>query len=185
MGYPYTSKFVLFDEAQLNMPPAASLEELKSGLYDLFSEEIAQFDDLDESSIELDWIASERLDASMSLESFHWSNASTQATDWTTSFSKVLSVCTGLPDFLIDADMASGSKTQIKEWLLNNLETGASFRQGLDDVHKSTLWSLKRSRVAGFVTDSCYYDSQEEDPCDARLEDFGNGQRIIVEMRVY
>ena len=168
MGHPYTSKYVLFDEAQLDIPTAASLEELESGLYDLISDEIAPYDDLDDCSIEIDWIASERLDA-----------------DWTTSFSKVLSECTGLPDFLIDGYNASGSTAEIKDWLSTSLETGASYRQGQDDIHKTTLWSLERSRVPGFVTDGFYYDSQEEEPCDARPEDFGSGKRIVVEMRVY
>jgi hypothetical protein len=58
MGHPYTSKYVLFDEAQLDLPTAASLEELESGLYDLISDEITPYDDLDDCSIELDWIAS-------------------------------------------------------------------------------------------------------------------------------
>ncbi len=185
MGHPYTSKFVLFDEAQLDIPPAASLKELEIGLYDLIADEIAPYDDLDDCSVEFDWIASERLDASKSLQSFNRPKASNQVIDWTTSFAKVLSDCTGLPDFLIDAYNASGSKAEIKDWLSNNLETGASYRQGLDDVHKNTLWSLEHSRDLGFRTDGYYYDSRDEDPCDARPEDFGGGRRIIVEMRVY
>lgn len=185
MGHPYTSKFVLFDEAQLDIPTAASLEELESGLYGLIFDEIAPYDDLDDCSIELDWIASERLDASKSLESQIGSEASNQGTNWTTSFSTVLSDCTGLSDSLIDTYMASGSKAELKDWLSSSLETGASYRQGLDDLHKNTLWSLECSRVPGFVTNSCYYDSREEDPCDERPEDFGCGKRIIVKMRVY
>ena len=34
MGHPYTAKFVLFDEAQLNIQPTASIEALKDSLYD-------------------------------------------------------------------------------------------------------------------------------------------------------
>lgn len=185
MGHPYTSKFVLFDEAQLDIPTAASLEELESGIYDLISDEIAPYDDLDDYSIELDWIASERLDDSLSLQNSAGPKAANQGTDWTTSFASVLSECTGLPDFLIDGYNVSGSTAEIKDWLSTSLETGASYRQGQDDIHKTTLWSLERSRVPGFATDSFYYDSQEEDPCDARPEDFGIGRRIIVEMRVY
>lgn len=185
MGNPFTSKFVLFDEAQLDIPKAASLEELESGLYELISDELAPYDDMNDGPIELDWIASERLDASMSLQNYFGSNEPNRGTGWSNAFSRALSKCTGLPDALIKAYNTSGSTAEIKKWLTTSLETGASYRHGLDDIHKITLRSLGSSRIPGFDTGNCYYDSRAEGSCDARPEDFGDGKRIIVEMSVY
>ncbi|WP_170335102.1 hypothetical protein [Ruegeria arenilitoris] len=184
MGNPNTPKFVLFDEAQLNVQSGATLDEITSALYDLIYDEIAPYDDLGDESIELEWIASERLDTSKHLGWGSHPESSEENDDWTASFTKILADCTSLPAPLIDAYVKSGKKAEIGYWLRHNLETGASFRQGLSRPHEDTLMSLERARVPGFVPSSCYYDSRSEDPCDARPKDFGDGRRILVEMKV-
>jgi hypothetical protein len=185
MGQPYTSKFVLFDEAQLNIPPAASIDALTEGLYSLISDDIAPYDDMDDGLIELEWIASERLNTTLYLNQYSERKNSEQDTDWSSSFFSVLSDCTGLPNSLLDAYMKSASKSEIEDWLQSNLETGASYRQGLSRPHEDILTSLDDVRVLGFLPYGCCYDSRDEDPCDARPEDFGDGRRILVEMKVY
>lgn len=185
MGEPYTSKFVMFDEAQLNIQPATTIDELSIGLHGLIFADIAPFDDIHDGSIEFDWIASERLDTSMYLDCFRWYRGTAQGGDWTSSLFKVLSDRTGLPDNLINSYMRSGSKEEIKDWLQNSLETGLSYREGHSNEHESTLRQLDRTRVLGFPIERLYFDRCEDDPCDARPEDFGNGRRIIVEMKIY
>ena len=184
MGHPYTAKFVLFDEAQLNIQPTASIETLKDSLYDLIFAEIEPYDDLNECSIELNWIASERLDTLMDLDWLGELERPKQDATWTSAIRKVLSDDTGLPEFVHDAYTRSGSIDEIKNWLQNNLETGASYRQGLSRAHEDTLMSLNGARFLGFDPDGYYYDTRAEYPCDARPEDFGDGQRIIVQMKV-
>jgi len=190
MGNFYKDKWVLFDERQLKKPLAQDMNELLDQVYDYMRDEVARFDDVPIEFLDITGIVSERFDTSQEFDGYKGREIVRTGQSWNQFLKTILTGSLALPDKHVERYLETGSTGKLRKWTRKQLESGKSYQKGRHREHEAVLESfytfrgdIRENVIPGFSTSNSYYDSYSGEYCDMRAQDYGTGQRFIVEMK--